>query len=80
MNYAAPQSKGQSSEGPRSSDKTPGLASDGEAWLSKTINTIQTLEQDQRHVSFLREESSEDASLRKRIRKLLKQVTKVSVT
>jgi len=48
------------------SSKVAAVASDGEFWVAKVIDTIQALEKDTKHVSLLTQSEEEEISLRKK--------------
>ena len=50
--------------------KVAAVASDGEFWVAKVIDTIQALEEDTKHVSLLTQTEDEEISLRKKVLRL----------
>lgn len=58
--------------------KVSAVASDGEFWVSKVLNTIATLESDNKHVSTLTEVSEEDQQLRKKAQNIVKKLRAVN--
>ena len=57
--------------------KVAAVASDGEFWISKVLNTIEELEKDTKHVTPLTEVDDEEQALREKARELVKRLRKV---
>lgn len=54
-----------------------GVASNGEFWISRTLETIEVLEKDTKHVNFLEEVDEDDRAVRVKARQLVETLKKV---
>lgn len=59
--------------------KVSAVASDGQFWVSKVLNTIERLEKDSKHVTRLTETDEEEEENRQKARELTTRLGKVRV-
>lgn len=57
--------------------KVAAVASDGQFWISRVLSTIETLEQDTKHIFLLIEVGEPERELRRSARKLLQRLREV---
>ncbi len=57
--------------------KCPGIASDGEFWVSKVVDTIERLKEDTKRVALLADSDETDLALHKKVKDTVEQLRRV---